>query len=212
MPSDAGKKAMPPSFFSQLLSLSRSYYSRPTFFGVLLRRFFGLLQRSLKAKHQNRLQWGRNLSILLISVPGEGRNQLSSEGFITFNLSVSRLLGFCVLQYRCSLSAQLPSTPYPHRSITPISGELCLRPTALVQEGWPLLSTRKSQKQQKHNSTTAAAVCSRTRNISSSMYYCLFSGHDVVCRGTTGKTFHIIFHGISLNPSRTSTAFHETLS
>ena len=68
--------------FSVFVSITRII---DLLFWHFLRRYFCLFQRSLKPKKQNhRLSWARKSSILLISVPGEGRNPLSSERFLTF--------------------------------------------------------------------------------------------------------------------------------
>ena len=69
-------------------------------------------KRSLKPKNQNRLLlWGRKSSILLISDPGGGRNQLSSERFLTFlRTEITWILFTIVLLPLYLLSSQVPHT------------------------------------------------------------------------------------------------------
>ena len=64
-----------------------------------------------EAEKSDRLLWGRKLSILLISVLGGGRNQLSSERFLTFLRT--EITWICVLPGIVLPPSTCPAAKYP---------------------------------------------------------------------------------------------------
>ena len=129
MPSGAGKRQYSTEFQSSVFV--SSLYTN--FYGNFLWRYFGLFQRSLNIRTAYVVLWGRESSIRLISVLEGGRNQLSSERFLTF-LRTEITWIVCTTAVLMSFICAAAATPntYLRRAVVPTANGACAGEVAFL--------------------------------------------------------------------------------